>query len=101
MDERQRIGHYLDLLNEIKQQGVEESTAVRIVQEVARDRRSEQIREERRNGVASNGSVNTGNGEPATDKQLGYLSTLGVKVPDGLTKKEASALIDAAVGNEE
>jgi hypothetical protein len=52
----------------------------------------EQIREERE-GM---------NGEPATMKQLQYLKTLGMQVSPGLTKRQASRLIDnAAMGQEE
>ena len=36
------------------------------------------------------------NGEPATGKQIAYLRNLGVKAPKGLSKQEASALIDEA-----
>jgi len=33
--------------------------------------------------------------EPATDSQISYLEHLGISVPDGLTKKNASTLIEA------
>jgi hypothetical protein len=35
--------------------------------------------------------------QPATQRQLGYLRKLGVEVPEGLTRAEASALIDRAL----
>ena len=38
--------------------------------------------------------------EPATEKQIAYLDKLGVQVPAGLTKFEASRLIDQALGRE-
>ena len=42
----------------------------------------------------SNGN---GNGdEPATEKQIGFLKDLGVKVPAGVSKRRASELIDEA-----
>ena len=40
------------------------------------------------------------NSGPATRRQLGYLNVLGVEVPAGLTKREASRLIDEAVAKE-
>ena len=37
-----------------------------------------------------------GSDQPATEKQLGFLKSLGIKVESGLTKQQASALIDEA-----
>ena len=56
-----------------------------IVSEVAKDERMEQIKEDR-------------NGHPATAKQLPFLKGLGVEIPAGLSKKEASVLIDEELG---
>ena len=39
--------------------------------------------------------------EPATDKQLGYLKSLGVEIPENLEKRKASELIDAALAKQE
>jgi len=50
----------------------------------------DQMREERE--VRNNG--------PATSRQLGYLNVLGVETTPGLTKREASRLIDGAVAKE-
>ena len=40
------------------------------------------------------------NNGPATSRQLGYLNVLGVETTPGLTKREASRLIDGAVAKE-
>lgn len=57
-----------------------------IVQEVARDGRTERIRAER---VESKEPA-----EPATEGQKAYLRKLGVEPKPGLSKDEASRLID-------
>jgi len=69
----------------------DEQTAARIVSEIARDLRMEQISRER--GRGDDGL--------ATPAQLRYLKRLNVQVAPGLKKKQASALIDAelAKGN--
>ena len=87
--EQARLDHYLGLLKEIKGQVSDEQTAVRILGEVAKDERMQQIRHERE-------SANAG---PATQKQIDYLKSLGVKVKSGLTKSDASAMIDEALEN--
>jgi len=87
-----KVDHYLELLNALKEKVSDEGNAVRILAEISKDQRMDQMREERESM----------NGEPATTKQLQYLKTLGVQVAPGLTKKQASRLIDgAATGREE
>ncbi|MGC9454936.1 MAG: hypothetical protein ACP5HU_08720 [Phycisphaerae bacterium] len=91
MDEKtiQRIQHYLELFEHIKSKGIgDDAVAVAIIQEVAKDRRMEYVRNDRQSAANGNGS------EPATEKQREYLSDLGVKVKPGLTKQEASAMLD-------
>ena len=68
-------------------------TAVALVQEIGKDLRVEKMRGFPDTTVAS---INT-DGEPlATSKQIGFLRRLGVEVPAGLSKVEASRLIDEA-----
>ncbi len=55
--------------------------AIAILQERGKDRRQ---------AVISKGRNNT----PATERQLQYLKRLGVEAPKGLTKTDASTLID-------
>ena len=89
---QERVDHYLELLEQLKGKVSDEGSAVRILSEISKDVRMEQIKEERE-GM---------NGEPATMKQLQYLKTLGIQVSPGLTKRQASRLIDnAAMGQEE
>ena len=86
-----RVKGYLELLGAIRQSVDSEETAARILSEIARDLRAEQIQRERANG---NGNGNSGS-KAATQRQLEYLRDLGVKVTPGITKQQASALITA------
>ena len=78
----------MKLLDDIKARVSDERTAVVILQEVNKDVRMAQIREERE--IAAD--------EPATEKQKGFLKKLGVDLPAKMTKREASALIDEHTG---
>ena len=64
-----------------------EAVAIAVMQEVGKDRRMQEMKAERRNN----------NNEPATAKQIGYLKKLGMNQGTGITKIEASKLIDKAV----
>lgn len=83
-----KLDKYLDLFEELKQKTGDEKTALTLLQEVSKDRRMEEIREERENK----------NSEPATARQLKFMKKLGIEVPPGITKKEASILIDEELG---
>lgn len=92
-----KVAEYLELLRGIRAKVGDERTAMNILQEVNKDLRMAQIREERSSGQ------NIGQLEadyPATEKQKNFLKKLGVKTPANLTKKEASALIDEELGKE-
>ena len=80
---KQRLKSYLELLEEISEKTSDESVAVALLHEIAKDRRVEQMRQER--GLA--------NDEAATDNQKNYMTDLGIEFPEEITKKEASALI--------
>ena len=82
-----KLEEYLGLMNELKGKVADEQTAARIMSEIARDLRMEQISKERGRSGGSNGL--------ATPAQLRYLKKLNVQVTTGLTKQQASALIDA------
>ena len=93
MDEniKAKVGGYLTLLKEIKGMVEDEATAVRLLSEVAKDVRMEQVRQERVNRKS----------RPATDKQIGWLRSRGVSVPRGLTVSQASAMIDEEMARED
>jgi len=84
---QQKLESYLTLLEEIKEKTGDEETARVLLGEVAQDLRMEHMHEERN----FSGNVS------ATDNQIGYLRRLGVEIPEGLTKKQASKLIDATL----
>ncbi len=65
-----------------------------IVQQIGKDLRTAQIQGGSGNSGNSNGDV------PATPKQLAYLQRLGINVPAGLSKQQASELIDKALGQD-
>ena len=97
MDEqtrKQAIDNYLKLFDDIKARTSDERTALGILQEVNKDIRMAQIRAER------NGDNSNGDAAPATVRQKNYLKRLGVKIPAGLTKQQASALIDEELEKE-
>jgi hypothetical protein len=87
-DIQSKMDEYLGLLAQIKQKTSDERTAVSLLQEISRDRRSAEIREERE-GKST---------EPATDKQKQFMKKLNIRCPANLTKHEASALIDGELG---
>lgn len=82
--EMDRLESYIELYDEIREKSESDSAAVAILQEIGKDRRSNQIREEK-------ASVNH---ELATEKQKRFMKRLGIRFPAGVTKKEASVLLD-------
>jgi hypothetical protein len=82
------IGSFKNILAKLYNVENREVVAMTILQEISKDRRMEEIKAERNN-----------NNEPATSKQLGYLKKLGVEPEPGITKQEASKLIDEAVAS--
>lgn len=58
--------------------------ALAIMQELSKDRRVEEMKKEREKARE----------EPATGRQLAYLKVLGANVKSGITKQEASEIIE-------
>ena len=85
-----KLEKYLELFQEIRGKVDDERTALTLLQEVSKDRRMEQIKEERE----------MKNGEPATTRQLQFMKKLGIEIPPGVTKKQASMLIDEETGTD-
>lgn len=90
MDEntREKVDGYLELFQEIKEKAGSETVAFSLLQEVAKDRRMEEMREQKE----------AKNNQPATKKQKKFMDDLGIQYPKTVTKKEASALIDEELG---
>ena len=89
---KEKVEEYLELLKAIKQKTGDERTALAILQEVNKDVRMDRISFERGNGK-DNGSPRN-HTRMATKRQLSFLSKLGVEVPEGLTREQASAMLD-------
>ena len=92
-DMQSKLDEYLRLLEQIKQKTTDERTAVALLQEVSKDRRSAEIREER-----VNKNNDDADSEPATEKQKQFMKKLGIKFPATVTKQEASMMIDEELG---
>ena len=87
-----RIEEYVRLLNELTERTGDELTASRLLTEIAKDRRMDHMRKEKTAHTA----------DAATEKQLQLLKKLGVKVPSaGLTKRQASEMLDEALEGQE
>ena len=84
VETQDRLDTYLRLLEAIEERTHDRQFAVAVLAEVAKDMRMEQMRLEK---------SPTGDG-PATENQIGYLKRLGAAIPEGLTLRQASALID-------
>jgi hypothetical protein len=83
-----KIGEYLKLIEAIQEEFNDPVIAMAVLQEIRKDARAEEIRRGR--GFSSTSEL------PATEKQIGYLETLGGQVPQsGLTRSQASRLIDS------
>ena len=102
------VDDYLKLYNEIKVRTGDGQSALVILREVNKDVRMAQISEERARTRQRRISLGSGranvsqddNARPATERQLGYLSQLAVDVAPGLSKAQASALIDETLEKE-
>ena len=94
-DETQsKLEGYIETFEAARKRVGDEHVASVIVQEIAKDARSMQIRAERQGNREI--PTSNGGGDQATVKQIALLKVLGVKLPDYLSKRQASAMIDEA-----
>ena len=89
-----RVAHYLKLFEEVKAKVSDDAVAMAIVEQVGKDSRVEKM-SGLRSGNVQGRTAEVGE-QPATEKQLGFLRRLNVDIPAGLSKREASRLIDEA-----
>jgi len=82
-DTKKRLDDYIELLDEISEKTEDASTAVAILHEISKDRRSEQMRSERQGKKD----------DTVTFKQKKCMKRLGIDFPDDISRKEASMLI--------
>ncbi len=93
-----RVAEYVDLFQQIKEQVGDDQVAMGLVTEVSKDRRVQQLREERRGDKPM--AVLYSEEQPATPKQLEFLKDLGLRVPRNVTKRRASEMLDEALAKE-
>ena len=78
---------YLELYAEILKKIDNESVAVTLLTEISKDRRAEQARNERQ----------TKNNDTVTFRQKKCMQNLGIDIPENITRKEASVLIQEEI----
>ena len=86
LDIQNKLTFYIEAFEEARQRVGDDQVASVIVQEIAKDLRMTHLQKDRANAEM----------QYATMKQIEYLKNLGVQIPNGLTRKEASTLIDEA-----
>ena len=84
IDIQTKIEEYAFIIEKIRNRFGDDANTTVILQEIGKDIRA--------NNIQQNKSYSSNS--PATDKQLGYLKQLGVAVSEGLTKSQASKLIE-------
>ena len=86
MEVEQYIKQFNDIAAKLSGRG-KQSIALAIMQELAKDRRMQEIAEARQNN----------NGSPATARQIAFARALEIELPENATKKEATKLITDAI----
>ena len=90
-----KIDLYSQVFNDAKER-VGDEAALAIVDQIGKHLRMAEIR----SGNGSGGVVvsDDGDDQAATPKQIAYLKRLGAEVPVGISKQEASVMLDEALG---
>jgi carbamoylphosphate synthase large subunit len=87
---QKQVNNVLELFDVIKQKVSDEHTASILLQEICKDKRSAEMRQERESK----------DDNAVTDRQKEFMKKLGIKFPKNITKQEASALIDEELRSE-
>ena len=88
---QQDLDWYAEVYAAVAERVDDKTVAIALTQEMAKDRRSRKRAQE-----------GGGNGtQEASEKQIRYLKKLGVDVEPGISKAEASRMIDEALGKSE
>ena len=91
-----QIDVYLEAFERIKNATGSDEVAAALVDQIGRDARVRAMRGSESDFAPRAKSVIHGD-EPASAAQLSYLKRLGVKAPVGISKAEASAMLDQAL----
>jgi len=94
METKEKVDGYVELYELLNGRVKNAEVVAAIIEQIGKDVRCELLMDGRANG---NGH-SSGSDVPATEKQLGYLRSLGVEIPERLSKREASELIDQHAG---
>lgn len=96
-EKRRKLKSYVEAVRHLAGKVESQRTAARIVCEVARDLRTEEKKKMKKSRIGVGDDLS----KQATEKQLAYLEDLGVPVPEGLTKNQASLLIEVELSRKE
>jgi hypothetical protein len=88
-DTKKRLNSYLELYDEISKKIEHESVIVTLLTEISKDRRAEQMKNERET---------KNNNDVVTYRQKRCMERLGIDCPENITRKEASVLIQEEIG---
>ena len=91
MENENRQTFYLGVYQDLLQKVGDSEVACSIMQEVGKDSRVEKMSKSGLTQVKQNGTTSDA---PASEKQIAFLEKLGVPFKVGITKSEASNLID-------
>ncbi len=79
---KSKVDEYVKLFDEIAVKTDSEQVALGLLDQICKDQRMNQIKQERKNS------------DGATDKQKHFMRKLGIDFPEGISKKEASMLLE-------
>ncbi len=86
---KNKVDEYVRLYDEIAEKTDSEQVALGLLQEICKDKRMHEIKQERKNS------------DGATDKQKQFMKRLGIEFPDNISKKEASVLLEEELAKAE
>ena len=100
-----QVNSYVELFKQIKEEVGDSQIAAQLVEQIGKDRRTAILRgfervSSSKSSFAENGKGNDKDEQEATPKQLGYLRQLGMEIPENLSKKQASEMIDQALAGQ-
>ena len=84
IDIQTKIEEYVFLMEQIRDRFGDDTEAIAILQEIGKDIRANNIQQQK--------SFNSNSA--ATEKQIAYMKKLGLTIPEGLTLRQASKMID-------
>ncbi len=93
-DIQTKIDLYTQVFNDAKER-VGDEAALAIVDQIGKHLRVAEIRSGK--GFAAMAAFQNGDDQPATQKQIVFMEQLGLEIPEGISKREASVKLDEAL----